>query len=88
MNQLALAANHGQMAVLWPGGCDSFPNSDDTDHVCMTSETRLKFLCDWIELHEEVESPGDLLILLGALLVRPLFWMWAGLSLWRLDYVE
>ena len=88
LNQAAVVANHGQMPVLWPGGCDNFPNTDDTDHVCMTPETRLKFLCDWIELHGAVESPGDVFILLGMVLLHPLFWMWVGLVLRRLDYVE
>lgn len=59
MNALVMAANNGQMPVLWPGGCA--PETADFLHSCMTAKTHLKFLADWIVEHHAVASPGDYL---------------------------
>ncbi len=37
----------------------------DSTHVLMTPETHLNFLADWIDLRQETDSPGDLMIDLG-----------------------
>jgi hypothetical protein len=60
-NALVRAANHGQMPVLWPGGCPPGTMGDDIIHSCMVAPTRLKFLADWIITHSGVASPGDFL---------------------------
>jgi Family of unknown function (DUF5317) len=71
MNATVMAANHGQMPVLFPGGCTADVQErlgleqaieGMSVHSCMTKETRLKFLADWIVIrHLGVASPGDLL---------------------------
>lgn len=66
LNQVALVANNGQMPVLFPGGCDKFPDRDgDLIHTCMTHASHLKVLSDWINLHVSIMSLGDLLLLAG-----------------------
>lgn len=59
LNAVVMAANGGQMPVLFPGGCaDGF--GDDVIHSCMNGATHLKFLADWIVInHVGVASPGD-----------------------------
>lgn len=71
-NALVMAANNGQMPVLVPGGCspDMFGNEADREgmqvHSCMTRETRLKGLADWIVIrHLGVASLGDFLEWVG-----------------------
>ena len=68
MNALVMAANHGQMPVLYPGGgcgpADFW--SDDIVHVCMNAQTHFRFLADWIPMvHrgqlDAMASPGDFL---------------------------
>lgn len=49
----------------------------DAVHCVMTSQTRLNWLGDWIDLVKEVDSPGDLLIDLGLFLQYPAFLLWA-----------
>lgn len=57
MNAIVMGMNGGQMPVQWPGGCSGLPV--DGVHVCMTAQTHLKFLADWIVQYEGVASPGD-----------------------------
>lgn len=68
MNAIVVAANQGQMPVLWPGGCSQFTSDEFVQiHSCMTSASHLKFLADWFLLNGVGEfSPGDFLIWLGA----------------------
>ncbi len=58
-NALVMAANHGQMPVLCPGGLN-IVDPDDLIHVAMTAQTHLKFLADWIVIRGiGIASPGD-----------------------------
>lgn len=62
MNAIVMAANHGQMPVLIPGGDCSMVDAEDIIHSCMNAGTHLKFLADWIVIrHLGVASPGDFL---------------------------
>ena len=85
LNQLAFAVNGGAMPV-HANFCGMRMNPEDFRHVCMTAATRLKFLCDWIDLGSVILSPGDVLLHFGHLLEVPCFWMWivlAGIALHR-----
>lgn len=62
LNIIATASNHEQMPVLFPGGCFEGLFADDLRHVCMTSATHLKIVCDWILVGTKLKSPGDFLI--------------------------
>lgn len=73
LNQLAMAVNGGVMPVLWNSMNKWEP---DSGHVVMTHATHLKFLCDWINLHTDILSPGDLFLTVGDLLITPAFWIW------------
>lgn len=85
MNALVMAANHGQMPVLFPGGgCgpDGF-FSEDLVHVCMTAQSHLKFLADWIAMVEDghlraMLSPGDFLEMAGTVSFFPSLWIAMG----------
>src|SRR5258708_749772 len=84
-NALVMAANGGQMPVLVPGGC----TDSDVDrwhgevqregmqvHTCMTPETHLKVLGDWIVLRGRgIMSLGDALLWASELSSTPLYWM-------------
>lgn len=78
-NVLVMAANHGQMPVLVPGGClASRDMADDLIHSCMVASTRFKFLADWIVSHTAVSSPGDFLEWLGDKTYMPGLILWIG----------
>lgn len=63
MNVGIMAVNHGQMPVHVPPALLKSVVELDPRHCIMTSNTRLKFFCDWIDLGDEgVASPGDILI--------------------------
>lgn len=79
MNKLVIAANGGQMPVLWPGGCTE--EGFDLLHTCMTKATRYRFLADWIVSHDDVSSPGDYLIDFYEFTFRPFFIIWAVLMI-------
>ena len=74
-NAIVMAANQGQMPVLVPGGCtnevkEELASEQEREglqvHSCMTKETRLKILADWIVIrHVGVASPGDFFEWLG-----------------------
>jgi hypothetical protein len=88
LNQLALVTNGGQMPVLVPGGCvaeELAQDGEDTIHTCMTPQTHLKFLCDWIEIGNPrpvyIMSPGDCFEFLYDDLQTPLLMIWFAL-LW------
>jgi hypothetical protein len=79
MNALVMAANHGQMPVLVPGGNCSLIDAEDFIHSCMTAGTRLKFLADWIVINPfGVWSPGDLFELACKTTLWPGLILWAG----------
>jgi Family of unknown function (DUF5317) len=83
LNQLVLAANNGQMPVLFPGGCPAELQEalEGSIHTCMTSASHLKILADWINVHIYIMSIGDVLLGLGDLFTGPLFWCWLTLAL-------
>lgn len=87
-NFIALAANGGQMPVLWPGGCSNFVVADDDIiHKCMNASTHLKFLCDIAIInHLGVFSIGDGFLLLGIYLTWPCLLLWSGFVI--KDYSE
>lgn len=85
LNFLVMAANHGQMPVLFPGGgCgpEGF-FSEDLVHVCMTAQSHLRFLADWIAMIENgrlhsMMSPGDFLEMAGQISFLPSLWISLG----------
>jgi len=80
MNFLALAANGGQMPVLFPGGCAEGLGGD-VIHTCMTSSSHFKFISDWIVVnHLGVFSPGDLLLMLWDTAFWPALFAWIILT--------
>lgn len=83
VNAVVMGRNHGQMPVLWPGGCLAKSNwMGDYLHSCMTAKSRLKFLSDWINLlgmNIGVASPGDLVLWLGYYTKAKAFWAWVAL---------
>jgi len=78
-NMVVMAANGGQMPVLWPAGCTADSFSSDSLHVCMTEDTNLKFLADWIVLKWGVASPGDFGIWTYELIKVPFLSAWSAL---------
>lgn len=80
-NVIVMASNHGQMPVLVPGGCSDevkevFASEREREgiqiHSCMTKETRLKILADWIVIrHKGVVSIGDVFEWLGDATLTP-----------------
>src|SRR5580765_5181295 len=80
LNQIAMVTNDGLMPVLWNS---QNPWSPDDTHSVMTSATHLKFICDWINLHSVILSPGDVLLSLGDLAIGPCFWAWIAYLLFR-----
>src|SRR5271166_1951113 len=95
-NKICVVANHGQMPVLWPGGCgDEIWNEPVISHMimhkCITylGQARLRFLCDWILLSGNgVESPGDMMLDGGFYSIGPAFFMWLTLVLEELGYIR
>jgi hypothetical protein len=81
LNQIAIVANGGVMPVQWYSATHAW--GDDPDHVIMTSATHLKVLCDWINLHSSILSPGDVLLSLGDLTIGPAFWAWIAYAIYR-----
>ena len=62
------------------------PNTDgmiDDVHCLMTPQTHLNFLADWIDLHDAIYSPGDMLLELGDFLFSyaPLVWAFCMVQL-------
>jgi hypothetical protein len=77
-NQLVLAVNGdtfpvhvNTVKVVDFTGHDQLPMDDqghlmlDDTHCVMTSKTHLNFLADWIDMKQDIESPGDILLELG-----------------------
>jgi hypothetical protein len=81
LNSLAIAANHGQMAVLWPGGCaDAQAFASDAIHTCMTPATHWNVISDWIVVnHYGVVSPGDLFLWASEYTKLPALYIWIAL---------
>lgn len=82
-NAVVVGLNHGLMPALWGYDCDYLKQvlwaRQDFVHTCMTPQTRLNFLADWIREVDGWASPGDLLIDLFELLWLPMFSVWATL---------
>jgi len=81
LNAVVIAINHG-MPVLAYGAltCDTAV-FDKAVHICMTPQTRLRFLADWIYTMGLMASPGDYLEWLGERLLWPSFIIWAVLMI-------
>ena len=90
LNQIAVNANQGLMPV-YMSACTVGDSGTvmhgvrvlDEMHSCMSPSTNLAILCDWINLHAAVLSPGDVLLSLGDLTVGPAFWAWMAYVLYR-----
>ena len=82
MNAIVMGVNNGQMPVLWPGGCERMPV--DGLHVCMTAQTHLRVIADWIVMHNGVASPGDMILYLSDMIWYPTIAAWALLMNERL----
>lgn len=79
-----MMANGGQMPVLFPGGCPA-PDPDEVPdilHVCMTSATHLKVLCDIIVSHSGISSIGDVLIDAADFCFWPAVIIWGTLMIY------
>ena len=81
MNKVAMVANNQQMPVMWQGGCNNYPHDTDTKHACMTENSRLKILGDWIDFGDDYQSPGDQVIDFANLILHPCFIAWCTLVL-------
>lgn len=80
MNLLVCAANHGAMPVLYPPAiaCPAL-NPRDWIHQCMTSQSHLKILGDWLAMREwnGMYSLGDILEIVGQQITLPGLIAWA-----------
>lgn len=81
LNLIVMAANHGQMPVLAPGGYCGLMDPADLGHVCMNADTHLKVIADWLVMDggHTVASPGDLFLLFGDITLWPALTAWAAL---------
>jgi hypothetical protein len=61
MNKIAMASNGGAMPVLIYK-CSADDMEGDRRHICMTHDTHVKILCDWINVQGGIESLGDILL--------------------------
>jgi hypothetical protein len=83
-NSIVMGVNDGMMPVQWPGGCGQvFDGIKDQYHTCLTHQTHLKVLADWIVINAGVASPGDMFIYLGDWLWHPFLYGWIGMVLVR-----
>ncbi len=73
-----MALNHGAMPVQIPPSVDLSQVGFDPGHQAMTAATHLKFFCDWINIHTDIASPGDLLVWLGDYLTVPALAVWGA----------
>ena len=80
LNQLVIAANHGLFPVLI-ANCNIHPDEFDI-HTCMIAGSHLNFLADWINLHDGIYSPGDLLLTIADAIQTPCFWLWMAAILY------
>lgn len=88
LNQLAIAINDGRMPVLDAAECNGTSSVLGEIHSCMTPASHLKIICDWINLHTTILSPGDVLLNIGDLLIGPLFWAWLTYVLYQAFITE
>lgn len=80
LNALAVAAGHGQMMVLWPGGCGTGFGGDDPIHGCMTAATHFKIISDWIYLPRMgMASIGDVFLITSNYLQNFCLYVWIAL---------
>lgn len=80
LNAIVIAANKGQMPVLYAGHC---PEPYDHIHTCMLAQSHLKFLADWIRESSFIVSPGDYLMTLCEYTFWPALYIWAALMIVR-----
>jgi len=90
LNSIVMAANKGQMPVLWPGGrcTDAEQMGVDIWHSCFVPTIHLKFLADWIPYDKGMMSPGDLFILLWDATLWPCLIIWATLMIYEYNQKE
>jgi len=86
-NQVAIRCNKGQMPVSWPGGCATYPDPKkdpdvrpDPVHKCMTKDSHVKFLSDWLTDSQGVASPGDWMMDAAEPFFRPFLLLWCFLT--------
>jgi len=67
MNAVAVVLNKGKMPVRTNEvpNCKIHPHS----HTLMHQKTRLRFLCDWIDLGRIILSPGDVCLYIGLIIM-------------------
>jgi len=93
LNVIVMGLNHAQMPVLPPGGECTIPilfwitkGGHDIYHVCMSSNTHLAFLTDWMVGEDGgISSIGDLLISIGQSTLYPAWFVWAYLIIEELN---
>jgi hypothetical protein len=89
MNQAVILANHGHMPVSWPGGCSMYPDQDpdvDPIHVCMTKDSHLRILADWLKDDSGIQSPGDWLMDIANAFFTPFLILWIILT--TIDFIK
>ena len=80
LNGIVVFVNGHHMPVLMPGGnCSAHLDPDDLAHSCMTAQTHLKFLADWIVSGGGVSSIGDLLMYIWEATYVPTLIAWTVL---------
>jgi Family of unknown function (DUF5317) len=82
LNALVLTVNGNQMPVFTSDNvCSLFFMVHDFLHTCMTPNTHLNFLADWIVLDHgaHIASPGDLLLWASDWLRGPAVGAWFAL---------
>lgn len=88
-NQVVEAMNRNQMPVLAPQCWENpafFAEEPSRLHTCMTKDSKLKFLADWINFPTIIASPGDMIITLGEALAIPCFYAWISIAMICLIY--
>ena len=80
LNEFVIAANKGVFPVL-VANCNIHPNDFDI-HTCMVPGSHLKFLADWLNFHDGIYSPGDILLTIADTIQSPCFWLWMAVILY------
>lgn len=84
MNMVVMAANQNMMPVLVKD-CDVESMESDHIHTCYTKDTKFKALSDWLYVRrwDAYASPGDIVLILGDILMYPCFFGWVFLNAYR-----
>jgi Family of unknown function (DUF5317) len=89
MNQIVIAANGHAMPVAMNPKTEEMLAPDkngmsDRRHCKMTPDTHLWILGDWVDMGDEIDSPGDMLMVFSAFLSPYIFGAWFILCLTKL----